>query len=62
MNITHEQYGRMCREFPGIDGYIFRCELKNEFYLLELNEYILDDSDKTRLKFLRSILHEFNSF
>ena len=53
MNLTPDQYSQMCREFPGIEGYINRCRLQNEFAHLERNEYILNQFQKDRLDFLR---------
>ena len=53
MNLTPEQYSKMCREFPGVEAYINRCSIQNEFAHLERNEYILNQFQKERLAFLR---------
>lgn len=63
MNLTNEQRDEMFRRFPGLDDYIIRCELKNEFRYLEDNEYILNNWQKDRLEFLRMCKRtEFGSF
>lgn len=62
MNLRPEQYDEMFRIYPGLEGYINRCRLKNELEHLERNEYILSDFDKKRLNFLRESQREFKTF
>ena len=48
MNMTESQYQEMCKIFPGIDSYIIRCQLVNEYRYLKDNEYILNEWEKGR--------------
>jgi hypothetical protein len=31
MNLTPEQYQTMSRRYPGIDAYLSRCQVQNEY-------------------------------
>lgn len=61
MNIlTTEQYAEMLRRFPGIGGYINRCQLQNEYRSLVNNESTLNPWQKGRLSELRNYEVEFD--
>lgn len=53
MNLTPEQYTKAFELFPGLEAYMNRCSLMNEFKYLTMNEYILNDWQKKRLAELR---------
>jgi len=59
MNLTPEQVSEMFRRFPGVESYINRCQLKNEYRYLCDNEYILNDWQKGRLNELRGYEVQF---
>lgn len=53
MNLTTEQLNVVYRRFPGLQAYMNRCTLTNEFKYLTTNEHILNDWQKNRLAELR---------
>ena len=53
MNLTTEQLNIAYQRFPGLEAYMNRCSLANEYRYLSLNEYILNAWQKNRLAELR---------
>lgn len=53
MNLTPEQYTKAFELFPGLEAYMNRCSLSNEYRYLSTNEYILNAWQKNRLTELR---------
>lgn len=60
MNLTESQYRELYRRFPGIDSFLNRCSVVNEYRYLCDNEYILNDWQKGRLAELRGYEVDFN--
>jgi hypothetical protein len=49
MNLTPEQYQAMLRRYPGIDAYLARCQVQNEYrHLLNWEEKGLLNAWQTR--------------
>jgi hypothetical protein len=57
MNLTPEQYQTMCRRYPGIESYLARCQVHNEYRHLSNWEEkgLLNDWQTGRLADLREI-------
>ena len=53
MTLTPEQYTKAFELFPGLEAYMNRCSLMNEYRYLSTNEYILNDWQNKRLAELR---------
>ena len=53
MNLTPDQFTEAFRRFPGLESYMNRCSLMNEYRYLSVNEYILNAWQKNRLAELR---------
>lgn len=54
MNLTEQQYEEMIKRFPGLESYLNRCLIQNEYRYLKDNEYILNDWQRNRLSELES--------
>jgi hypothetical protein len=48
MNLTRRQLNEMYNKFPGLEGYIARCENLNEYRHLAINDLILNEYQRKR--------------
>jgi hypothetical protein len=57
MNLTPEQYAEMVRRYPGIESYLARCQVHNEYrHLLKWeSKSLLNDWQTRRLADLREM-------